>query len=394
MAALDFFGFVSGTLGIVSFLQSNLPVYVPNQTKVRVFAGLGTTASTGTGGSVPAVALWDGVGGFIGSSGIEDDYIPDGSFVDLTVQPPSADDERSTEYMAVAATGQDDLCIASIALAMPDGDSLAMYGDIPSQCGAPWYHSNMILGNTDFKPRCVWITNTVSKTRPYQGFGIHLPDFLSSPQRTAQYDSHDGSMCHAQPRFSMYTKIGVGDSIPVFSPPLGSNPDLTDISPDTVSTAPMKPAGQITGLLEPITGRPLGTSIDGIASGASSSLNLPVQAPSSGRRRRRQTTNSTANTQDNLIISTDPKHSAQILCQSTTSSGPDFISMTEGLFCDMDVKQLWPLCSSINASSSCFDTTSNTLLTGAPYSSTTMGNTFLATSGIISKTYDTVTQWD
>jgi len=192
----------------------------------------------------------------------------------------------------------------------------------------------------------------------------------------------------------MYTKIGVGDSIPVFSPPLGSNPDLTDISPDTVSSAPMEPAGQITGLLEPITGRPLGTSIDGIASGASSSLSLPVQAPSSGRRRRCQTTNSTANTQDKLIISTDPKHSAQILCQSTTSSGPDFISMTEGLFCDMDVKQLWPLCSSINASSSCFDTTSNTLLTGAPYSSTTMGNTFLATSGIISKTYDTVTQWD
>lgn len=85
MAALDFFGFVSGALGIVSFTQSHLPVYVPNQTKVRIFAGFGTTASAGTGGSVPAVALWDGVGGLIGSSGIENDYIPDGSFVDLTV---------------------------------------------------------------------------------------------------------------------------------------------------------------------------------------------------------------------------------------------------------------------------------------------------------------------
>jgi hypothetical protein len=177
LSFLDFFGFASGVLGIVGFAQSNLPVRVPNQTTVRVFAGLGLNSSTGTGGSLPTVASWDGIGNFIGSSGPVIDSLGRGDFVDLEVQPASANDDRSTEYMAVAAAGSNDICIASIALTMPNGDNLVMYGDVLSQCEAPWYHSNEILGNNNFKPRCVWITDTVSKTRPYQGFGIHLPDF-------------------------------------------------------------------------------------------------------------------------------------------------------------------------------------------------------------------------
>jgi len=231
------------------FTVNNLPVQVPNQTKVRIFAGLGLNSTSGTGGNCPTVALWDGSGGFIGSSGPVVDSIGSGDFVDLDVQPPSATNDRATEYMAVAAAGSDDICIASIALTMPSGDNLVMYGDVPSQCGAPWYHSNEILGNLDFKPRCVWITNTVSKTRPYQGFGIHLPDFVFTEARLAQYNLHDGSMCHAQPRFSMYTQIGMIDSIPVFDPPINTNPgNLTDPDPGAVSTAPMTPADPITGL--------------------------------------------------------------------------------------------------------------------------------------------------
>jgi hypothetical protein len=389
---LNIFGFAASTLGIVGFTENNLPVQVPNQTKVRIFAGLGLNSTSGTGGNCPTVALWDGSGGFIGSSGPVVDSIGSGDFVDLDVQPTSATNDRATEYMAVAAAGSDDICIASIALTMPSGDNLVMYGDVPSQCGAPWYHSNEILGNLDFKPRCVWITNTVSKTRPYQGFGIHLPDFVFTEARLAQYNLHDGSMCHAQPRFSMYTQIGITDSIPVFDPPINTNPsNLTDPDPGAVSTAPMTPADPITGLIS-LVGRPIPSGIDGVATGPSSALNLPVQAPSSGRRRRRQTTDFTS--QDQVIISSDPQHSAAELCQSPMSAGPDFVSLSEGLFCDMDEKQLWPLCSSSNATSSCFDTTSNALLIGAPFSNATTGGTLLVTGGSSGKVYSTVTRWD
>jgi len=76
------------------------------------------------------------------------------------------------------------------------------------------------------------------------------------------------------------------------------------------------------------------------------------------------------------------------------SAGPDFVSLSEGLFCDMDEKQLWPLCSSSNATSSCFDTTSNALLIGAPFSNATTGGTLLVTGGSSGKVYSTVTRWD
>jgi len=95
-------------------------------------------------------ALWDRSGGFIGSTGPVVDSIGSGDFVDLNVQPASGTDDRATEYMAVAAVGSDDICIASIALTMPSGDNLVMYGDVPSQCGAPWYHSSEI-------PRQPWL---------------------------------------------------------------------------------------------------------------------------------------------------------------------------------------------------------------------------------------------
>jgi hypothetical protein len=111
LSILDFFGFASGALGVVGFAQSNLPVHVPNQTKVRVFAGLGLNSSTGTGGNLPTVALWDGIGSFIGYMGAIIDSLGNGDFVDLTVQPTSANDDRSTEYMAVAAAGSDDIAM-------------------------------------------------------------------------------------------------------------------------------------------------------------------------------------------------------------------------------------------------------------------------------------------
>jgi hypothetical protein len=112
----------------------------------------------------------------------------------------------------------------------------------------------------------------------------------------------------------MYTKIGIADSILVFSPLLQYNDNMTDLRPGAVSTALMKPADHITGLIS-ITGHPIPSGIDGVATGPSSALNLPAQAPSFGRRRRRQTTGST--TQDQIVISNDPQRSAVDLCQSS-----------------------------------------------------------------------------
>jgi len=42
------------------------------------------------------------------------------------------------------------------------------------------------------------------------------------------------------------------------------------------------------------------------------------------------------------------------LCESATSFGSDFVSVTEGVFCDMTGKTLYPLCAEAGATD-CFD---------------------------------------
>ena len=383
---MNVLAFNSTALGHISFPQHLFPAPGP-EIAVRIYAGLGLSSATGTGGDAPTVALWDADGTLLGSSGETDQVVGDGGFTNMPIKARST---GSADYMAVAAYRSDDICITSIAVTMPNGkDNRAIYGDIPSMCGAPWYLSNEIMGETGFKPRCVWITSEPTKDHPYQGFGIHLPDFTPTDEREAQYNTNRSSMCHAQPRFSMYTKISEGDTIPVFNPPLIPIPViLTDKTPDAVPTAPMVQAKPITGLVAPITGRPLGNAVAGVATGPSSAIDGKVIQPqSSSRHRSRRQTSRSSWTQKQLIVSPDPQHAATMLCESATSSGPDFVSLSEGLYCDMDEKTLWPICSSVNTATSCFDMTSNSLLLPAASS----GSKRQVTRG--SKTYEKVIQW-
>jgi len=55
-----------------------------------------------------------------------------------------------------------------------------------------------------------------------------------------------------------------------------------------------------------------------------------------------------------VIISDFDEHSATEVCQSATSSGPDFVSLKEKLLCDMCTHELRPLCSG-EIVSDCFD---------------------------------------
>lgn len=57
---------------------------------------------------------------------------------------------------------------------------------------------------------------------------------------------------------------------------------------------------------------------------------------------------------DKLVINSRPEQSAITLCNSPTSRGSDFVSVDEDLFCDMDTKTLYPLCSQ-KVTTGCFD---------------------------------------
>ncbi|KAF3940260.1 hypothetical protein ABW19_dt0208398 [Dactylella cylindrospora] len=55
-----------------------------------------------------------------------------------------------------------------------------------------------------------------------------------------------------------------------------------------------------------------------------------------------------------LVKSHNKRHSAKEVCESSTSRGPDFISLHEELYCDMETKHLWELCSK-TITEDCFD---------------------------------------
>lgn len=66
-----------------------------------------------------------------------------------------------------------------------------------------------------------------------------------------------------------------------------------------------------------------------------------------------------------LVISSDPQHTATSLCDADRSYGPDFVSMSEGLYCDMSVKTLYPLCvPDSDATGACFEVATASLKSG------------------------------
>ena len=143
-------------------------------------------------------------------------------------------------------------------------------------------------------------------------------------------------MCNAAPRMKFYENMTATDAIPWFEPPLEYIPkDLTDKDPGAVMDqarwkypAPKSPDTPDT-------------------------LLPPRDIVTKTFERRSQPSGT-------VVISTSPNHSAKELCNSPTSWGHDFVSVTEQLFCDMSAKRLWPVCG-VKTRAGCFDRETNTM---------------------------------
>lgn len=64
----------------------------------------------------------------------------------------------------------------------------------------------------------------------------------------------------------------------------------------------------------------------------------------SSRKKRSQTPQPRASSFPHLVVSHHDHHSATELCESAGSHGPDFVSFSEQIFCDMEVKKHFPFC--------------------------------------------------
>lgn len=346
-------------IGLVSslFATINIPAasFAPAQhqtsTKVRVYAGLSGSAAESTSGNIPGVALWDSAGAFIGKAmGVYNYVIDDGSSYDVEVKGKMA----SADYLSVSAFGRDGLCVAAVAVTSPTGKQAGWLGDVGMRCGAPWYPSNLVIpgSNPQTRPACVWIDQDASNNHPYKGISIHLSSFAGAGQGLAQeYNDNLDTMCRSLPRFSMWETRSVHMTVPTYyRDELEFNEDGSDKNISVILNPRMMQSETTA------PNDPTGTKL-GVAGGASAlELGAVTQLASSKRKQRR----STQPLHDHLVVSNLTEHSAREVCQSPTSAGPDFVSLQEGLFCDMDLKILWPLCEEIEAQD-CFDLAANIL---------------------------------
>lgn len=342
-------GLVAGIFQNINTPSSWMAPQDSSKTIFRIYAGLATESGKSTSGNVPGVAAWDARGAFVGKAmGIYNYVVEEGKSWDVVIKGK----KLSAEYVSVSAFGKDDLCVAAVGVTSPTGAHAGWFGDVGMKCGAPWYPSNFVIPGSDpeARPACVWITQAVSNSHPNKGMTIHLPSFTGAGLAN-EYNNNIDAMCKSLPRFSMWTSRSVHMTLPVFRNKLEFNEDGSDadinaiLDPEKMmqseTTAPNDPTGNVLG----------------VAKGASALETGPIVELAPSRRRRRSSKRQASSfqpLQDQLVVSNVTCHSAKEVCGSATSAGPDFVSVAEGLFCDMQEKILWPLCTGIT-NESCFD---------------------------------------
>ncbi|QDS70017.1 hypothetical protein FKW77_003637 [Venturia effusa] len=321
----------------------------PKGANTKVAIGVGQDGE----GCVPNISLWDTNGARIGQrynkpkfhprkarkqAEIFDDAKKGSRFFETEVmhtQTVPKGKDAQAEYIMIQAAGDEPICVTDISVRGSDYDWV-WFADNAKMCNRPWYPGGRKVGSNNFRPACVWMGSHPVKGSPskdakdpstkkewFNALGLHINDFDAQEARVIQFQEHPESLCHSLPRMGFWLDKTRDSFIPFFRPPLEYNEDDSDKDLSLVVDKNYhKP--------EQSSRRSLN----------SSSPIQPVQYknPRPGH----------------LVISHYPEASAKEVCESYTSMGPDIVSVQEGLFCDMDSKELWPICST-DVSFSCFD---------------------------------------
>lgn len=58
---------------------------------------------------------------------------------------------------------------------------------------------------------------------------------------------------------------------------------------------------------------------------------------------------------DKVVVDDIPSHTAHALCEAAGSAGPSFVNPEDGYFCDMETKEIYPVCKVQKGEHICFD---------------------------------------
>ncbi|KAL6721303.1 hypothetical protein ACLMJK_000405 [Lecanora helva] len=339
-------GVMSSLLGIVNFdkaAQVELETPGTYDSVTRVAVGLNNATLNNADGTSPAILAFNENKEFIGQSEKTNFHIPSGAFHDIVVRQPAGPGQQPT-YLQICAHN-DAVCVAYVSQTWPSGDRRGWLGDFARACGYPWYYSNIIVGMEHHKPDCAWIDQDHTNDIFTSALQIHMEDFVNhtalDPQEIAPYCKYPSMVFRKDHDY-----------------PLNKHRFYFPESARIPRSSKMKALW--TSPRDGYTGWAFGPG------------------PQKNSRRDSSPPNpSRAFT--HLVSSSHDKHSAQKLCESEASRGPDFVSWSEGIFCDMKAKTHWPLCENDKVETDCYHWDTHSLVTKGERAA---------------KNYSHVEQWD
>ncbi|KAL8711714.1 MAG: hypothetical protein Q9220_003885 [cf. Caloplaca sp. 1 TL-2023] len=305
-AAVQMIGPISETLTqVVQF--SILDFFSPSQdsssskgtsqnTLVRICAGADDGgAQKDLGGNTPFVVGWDTNLKRVGDTAHEGmGFIHDGQFANVEISGG-----RQTPTLDFTAWGTDGICISDVYMKWADNQAFAFDGSWFKWCNMWWYHSSISLTTStgdEFRPPCGWLDQDKSEGHALVGFRVDMLELQNIPNKNAWGKDDVQEYCHETFKFS------------------GSS------------------QGQyLQGNLDTTGDGNKGQRRDVSSSGSATNKTLAI-TDSNGQRRK-------------LVVSDFEGQSAQELCDSDKSRGPDFVSMAEGKYCDMSEKKVYKFCS-------------------------------------------------
>lgn len=362
--ALQVLDIVAGVTGIISFGKDFLtppPKTSVNggDSHVRITVALNDHPGESADGDAPFVLAYDDMYHLVGTN-LDGHHIPNGGFSDLTIDQSAingGEPGAQPTYLQLQARNKA-VCVATIGQTWANGDTRGWIGDWGQICGWPWYYSNIHVG--DHVPSCTWLDgdNTPPGNKA-AGLQIYMQNFTD--KNVHKKDVNKDVYC----RWPLQYYVDNNNDALV-----GQTPTLSNLNNgrhhfwtngvDALWQAlhcALKQPGCIHFSNTPHNKRSLEETLDAADPALVAEMLAAFDKPdtanttttSTKRSRLSTTTTTTAklntrNTANRVITSTNGQHSASDLCASDSSSGPDFVSYAENLYCDMDLKKTFPLC--------------------------------------------------
>ncbi|KAL8654167.1 MAG: hypothetical protein Q9226_003532 [Calogaya cf. arnoldii] len=247
------------------------------------------------GGNTPLVVGYDTNLRRVGDSdsSANQDHISNGQFANVRISGG-----RQTPTLDFTAGGTDGICISDVYMKWADNQGFAFDGSWFKWCNMDWYHSSITLSTSTgarFQPPCGWLDSDASAGHALVGFRVDMLELQNIPNINNWGKNDVHQYCTNTFQFS------------------GSSQDQY-----LVGNLDTKGEGGTTEKRD-----------------VSQSDNTTDKA---------LTVTDTAGHRNKLVVSTFEGQSAQELCDSAKSRGPDFVSLAEGKYCDMSEKKVYKLC--------------------------------------------------